>query len=338
MKRSQRVVENLNQALHQLFAEQSHLYMLGEDILDPYGGAFKVSKGLSSLYPERILTTPISEEAILGIAGGLALCGEIAIVEMMFGDFIGLGFDQILNFATKSVAMYGRRLPMHLIIRCPVGGNRGYGPTHSQCLQKHFIGIPNLSLFELSPFHDNTALLRKLVALDHPCLLFEDKVLYTQKMYQPGIVDEVFGFDFLDAEQNVASISILDAPHIDCLLLVPGGLAYRALAAARKLLFEHERFCQIIVSSRLYPFDLAPLMALLEQANCICIAEESTAGGTWGAEVAHHIYSQLWSKLRQRVLLVHSMDSIIPSSLHLEKQVLVQDTDIYQAIKEATLA
>src|SRR5262245_21145573 len=174
MSRAERVGENLNRALHELFARESRLWLLGEDIAVPYGGAFKITKGLSTLYPDRVRTTPLSENALVGVAGGLALCGDTVIAEIMFGDFVGLAFDQILNFATKSVSMYGVHTPMRLVIRCPVGGGRGYGATHSQSVQKHFIGVPNLSLYELSPLHEAGDVLAAAFAEEQPCLLFED--------------------------------------------------------------------------------------------------------------------------------------------------------------------
>ena len=107
-----RVSQNLNQALHDVLAEIPDLYLLGEDIADPYGGAFKVTKGLSTRFPDRVLTTPLSEGGLVGVAAGLALAGQRAIAEIMFGDFVSLAFDQIVNFASKSVSMYGRRVPM----------------------------------------------------------------------------------------------------------------------------------------------------------------------------------------------------------------------------------
>src|SRR5262249_26304532 len=140
-----------------------------------------------SRFPERVLSTPISENGLLGVANGLALAGCPVIAELMFGDFIALGFDQILNFAAKSVMMYGRPVRLPVIIRCPVGGNRGYGPTHSQSPQKHLIGIPELRLCELSPFHDAHETLEHALAAGQPCVFFEDKVLYTRRMLRrPG--------------------------------------------------------------------------------------------------------------------------------------------------------
>src|SRR5579875_919629 len=162
-RRPERVGENLNRPLATALGRDQRVTLMGQDVLDPYGGAFKISRGLSSRYPGSVLGTPISESGMLGMAAGLALCGERPIVEVMFGDFLALGFDPIVNFATKSVEMYGDRLPMHLVVRCPVGGNRGYGPTHSQSLQKHFVGVPGLSLYEMSPFHDNGPLLRDIL-------------------------------------------------------------------------------------------------------------------------------------------------------------------------------
>jgi pyruvate/2-oxoglutarate/acetoin dehydrogenase E1 component len=336
--RRERVADNLNRALHRLFEDDPRVYLLGEDILDPYGGAFKISKHLSTRHPDRIIGTPLSESGMIGVANGLALCGDKAIVEIMFGDFIALGFDQILNFAAKSVSMYGRGLPMHLLIRCPVGGNRGYGPTHSQCLQKHFIGIPHLALFELSPFHDNQTLLPSLLAQGQPVILFEDKVLYTRPMCLDGVVDDLFRADFLDREHNYARVFIDSPARHDCLVIAPGGLTDRAVAAARELFIRLELTCQIIVPSRLYPFDLEPLIPSLRQAKTICIVEDGTGGATWGSEVAQRIYQRLWGELRKPVLLVNSQDSIVPTARHLEAQVLVQSETIYRTIREGARA
>ncbi len=173
---SERVVENLNRALHEAMLADERVYLIGEDLLDPYGGAFKVARGLATAFPERVISTPISELGIAGVANGLALAGQRPIVEFMFGDFIFLAFDQIVNFAAKTVTMYGERVPHPLLIRCPVGGHRGYGATHSQSVQKHFLGVPNLALFEISPLHDNREMLPRLLKRGEPAILFESKI------------------------------------------------------------------------------------------------------------------------------------------------------------------
>src|SRR5512138_2255140 len=108
------ILDLLNNALHNAFAADGYVYLLGEDVLDPYGGAFKVSRGLSSAYPERVLTTPISEAGITGLAAGMALRGLRPVVEIMFGDFLALAADQLVNHVAKFRWMYNDqvRLPL----------------------------------------------------------------------------------------------------------------------------------------------------------------------------------------------------------------------------------
>ncbi|WP_159765240.1 2-oxo acid dehydrogenase subunit E2 [Streptomyces sp. HM190] len=316
-----RVVEALNAALHRLFEERSSLHLLGEDVRDPYGGAFKVTRGLSARHPDRVLSTPISEAGITGVAGGLALAGDQAIVEMMFGDFAALAFDQILNLISKSVTMYGDRVPMPVVVRCPVGGNRGYGPTHSQSLQKHFLGVPNLALYETSPFHDPYAQLAE--GLDRgPAMLFEDKVLYTRRMFRDGVVDEHHRYALRGGSTGWAHVSPMDGTAADVVLICPGGTVHRALDAAR-LLRARRIAAHVLVPARLYPPDLEPVLPLLADARLVAVAEESTEGGTWGAEIAARVHTRIWAQLRSPVLLLSSADSVVPTAPHLEAVVLL---------------
>ena len=116
------VLDSLNSALRQALALDAHVYLLGEDILDPYGGAFKVTRGLSTEFPDRVLTTPISEAGILGVASGMALRGLRPVVEIMFGDFLTLIADQVINHAAKFRWMYNDQVRTPLVIRIPMGG------------------------------------------------------------------------------------------------------------------------------------------------------------------------------------------------------------------------
>ncbi|MCX7609921.1 MAG: alpha-ketoacid dehydrogenase subunit beta, partial [Anaerolineales bacterium] len=103
------VLESLNHALHTAMESDPRVYILGEDILDPYGGAFKVTRGLSTRFPDRVLTTPISEAAIVGVAAGMALRGLRPVAEIMFGDFVTLIADQVVNHAAKFRWMYNEK-------------------------------------------------------------------------------------------------------------------------------------------------------------------------------------------------------------------------------------
>jgi pyruvate/2-oxoglutarate/acetoin dehydrogenase E1 component/pyruvate/2-oxoglutarate dehydrogenase complex dihydrolipoamide acyltransferase (E2) component len=327
-----RIVEELNTALHRVMAE-TRAYLLGEDVADPYGGAFRATRGLSTAFPQRVLSTPISETGIFGMAAGLALSGETVIVEVMFGDFLALAFDQILNFITKSVSMYGQHTPMRVVVRCPVGGGRGYGPTHSQSMQKYFIGIPHLALYELTPFHDPYAILASLTARTEPSILFEDKLLYAERRYRSGRAGEHFEFGYLDNVQNWVRASAAGRPGPLVVLIATGGTARRALAAASELVSEDGLNVQVLVPSRLYPPELEPVLPLVERAASTWVVEESTAGGTWGAEIAARLHTAAWHSLRQPVRLIHSADRVIPSAPHLERRVLLQAETIRDSVR-----
>ena len=131
-------LQSLNKSLHKILGENQDVILIGEDLLDPYGGAFKVSKGLSASYPGQVISTPISEAGIVGSAVGMAMRGLKPIVEIMFGDFVALAADQIVNHASKYNWMYNEKVTVPVLIRTPVGGRRGYGPTHSQSLESMF--------------------------------------------------------------------------------------------------------------------------------------------------------------------------------------------------------
>lgn len=320
-----RVAEELNLALHNLFREHPRLALLGEDVADPYGGAFGVSRGLSTAYPDRVLTMPISEGAMIGMAGGIALRGDPVIAEVMFGDFITLCFDPIVNFISKSVTMYGRRLDMSVIVRCPVGGNRGYGPTHSQDVQKHFIGIPNLDLFELSPVHGVRRQFDRMLASGNPSIYFEDKVLYTTQAYRDEVVDDLFRFSPLD-DDWVEIAADGTRPH--CVLVAPGGLVPRALPAMRAAMLESEMTCRMLVPSRLFPVDVTAVLPVLGDADRIMILEDGVAGGGWSAELARCLYERLWTKLREPIEVVQPPCEVIPAAIGHERRLLVQESTI----------
>ena len=329
----ERVADHLNRTLHELFASDPRLFLLGEDVADPYGGAFRVTKGLSTAYPDRVVSTPLSENGIVGVANGLALTGNRVIVEMMFGDFIGLAFDQLVNFSAPSVTMYGRTLPLPLVVRCPVGGHRGYGPTHSKSPHKHLLGVPNLALYEVSPLHDARDLYAAAFARAAPCVLVEDKVLYTRRMCRDGVVDETFRYTPLPGPGHWVRVHAVGAGPAEAVLLAPGGVLRHALECARELRRRDGIEVEILVPAQLYPLALDPILRIAAAAGRVCVAEEATAGGTWGAEVAATLHQRLWTELRAPVSLVNSLPSVIPTAAHLERAVLVQPTTISAAIR-----
>ena len=185
------VLDALNAALHRAFASDERVILLGEDVLDPYGGAFRVTRGLSTAFPSRVLSTPISEGAIVGAGAGMALRGMRPVVEIMFGDFITLAADQLINHASKFRWMYADQVRVPLVLRTPMGGRRGYGPTHSQTLEKLFLGAPGLQVLAPTSVGDPGELLyRAILETQDPILFIENKLQYLLPVLEASELEE----------------------------------------------------------------------------------------------------------------------------------------------------
>jgi pyruvate/2-oxoglutarate/acetoin dehydrogenase E1 component len=274
--------ESLNKALHEIMLEDETVYLIGEDICDPYGGAFKVTKGLSTAFPDRVINTPISEAAIVGIATGLAMQGFKPIVEIMFGDFITLCADQIINGASKFVQMFDMDIP--LIIRTPMGGYRGYGPTHSQSLETLFFHIPNLRIIYPSIYDDPGYLLKEELNGSLPTLFCEAKPFYGS---------------------NLAFRRLLERQP-DVSVITYGNMVPLVNEAAAKVFIEEEIYVEVIDTAR-----LKPLGVRYPRSEKIIVTEE---GRGFGELISAY--------LNKPITIIQRQDSIIPSAKYLEQTVL----------------
>jgi pyruvate/2-oxoglutarate/acetoin dehydrogenase E1 component len=279
------VLDRLNQALHSAMETDDRVYVLGEDILDPYGGAFKVTRGLSTKFPERVLTAPISEAAIVGVANGMALRGLRPVAEIMFGDFVTLIADQMVNHAAKFRWMYNDNVRVPIVVRAPMGGRRGYGPTHSQSLEKMFLGVPGLKVVAPNTLGDPGRLLEAAIADDDPVLFVEHKMLYTRPMLESS-QGELTEFEIHQSGESYPTHILVFPNHASHLTIATYGYSFElARAAALDLLMEHEIFAEIILFSQLSPFDLEPLFDSLHHTRNLLTVEEGTRSFGWGAEV-----------------------------------------------------
>jgi pyruvate/2-oxoglutarate/acetoin dehydrogenase E1 component len=323
----------LNGALHELFETRDDVVLLGEDILDPYGGAFKVTQGLADRWPDRVLTTPISEASLMGVAAGMAIRGQRPILEIMFGDFIALGFDQIVNGIAKFREMYDGQVSVPLVIRTPMGGRRGYGPTHSQSLEKHLLGVPGISVVATSECHDLGRLVRDAVADDGPVFLIENKLMYGRVNRRPvgGYVGE------LRCEESPGPFPALtfsgnDFGPATATIATYGGMLPIVLDAVTELILEHEVFCEAVALSRLLPLELDPVLASVGRTGALVTAEEGGLTGGIGAEIAARVSEAVWDDLRAPVRRVAARDGIIPASRELEDDVLPGVADVVDAV------
>lgn len=332
------VLDSLNNALLQTMARNEQVFILGEDILDPYGGAFKVTRGLSTAFPSRVITTPISEAGIVGVAAGMAMRGLRPVVEIMFGDFITLAADQLINHIGKFRWMYNDQVTLPLVIRTPMGGRRGYGPTHSQTLEKLFLGVPGLTV--LAPFHLSTRqhglpgdlLSWAIQDQESPILFIENKLQYSLPL-----LDEESLVDF-EVDGNLPSPTptlvyrIRGAPPASLTLIAYGSMAELARQAQLELAFQHEIFTELIIPTKLSPFDGEWLFASVNRTHRLLVIEEGTRSLGWGAEILARVVEDGSLKI-DCARRLSAPDQPVPASTILEGKMLPGSADIIQMAK-----
>jgi pyruvate/2-oxoglutarate/acetoin dehydrogenase E1 component len=325
------VLQALNNTMHACLGESDKVYFLGEDILEPYGGAFKVAQGLSTSYPDRVITTPVSEAGIIGLGTGMALRGLKVVVEIMFGDFTTLAADQIINHAAKLRWMSADRLRIPLVIRTPMGGGRGYGPTHSQTLEKLFLGVPGLRVLAIAAIDDPGSVLRRAILEDDdPILFIEHKLLYTTAI-QTTLDTSEFNIQKRGDRFPVYSLQVAGSPPPTLTITAYGYMAELARQAVQRLAFEHEIFANLVILTQLSPFDLDHLHVSLARTGRLLTVEEGTYTHGWGAEVLARAVETHGSHLQAR--RVASLDHPIPASGPLERSVIPDVEDIIQAAR-----
>ncbi|BBC72708.1 alpha-ketoacid dehydrogenase subunit beta [Altererythrobacter sp. B11] len=259
------MIDQINASLRAFLAGSDRTYVMGQDILDPYGGAFKATRGLSSEFPDRVLTTPISEAVMVGVATGMALKRKPVCVEIMFGDFLTLCTDQIVNHMSKLPWVYNGQIGVPVVVRAPMGGKRGYGATHSQSLEKHFCGVPGLTVYATSQFSDIAGVYADAFAAGTPHLLIENKITYARALEPRDL-----------------------APHeeADLAIVTYGGSVEAAVQAAARLEAEEELAVNIVEITRLSPLDHADLVRRVGPCRKVLVVEEGAPGWGFAAEVA----------------------------------------------------
>ncbi|MEO9297554.1 alpha-ketoacid dehydrogenase subunit beta [Devosia alba] len=320
-------VESVRASLTQVM-EDERAQFLGEDVLDPYGGAFKVSAGLSSKYPDRVHTTPISEGAIIGVATGMAMRGLRPVAEIMFGDFLTLCADQIVNHATKFAAMYNGKVKVPMIVRSPVGAGRGYGPTHSQSLEKMFLGTPHLRVIAPSHAHDPGELLAQAYTAGGVTLFLEHKMLYPLELFA--------GSNLISRKVGAGAFPSVTLCNHDrrspCdIILVGFGGSSRLFVPALELLAAEEIRASAVLCAEIGAMS-GDLLVECRQAERILVVDEASAGFNWSSEVVAFLYDQLVPNLRHPIGRLNSECDIIPTSRAQEEVAIVTTAKIIEKV------
>jgi pyruvate/2-oxoglutarate/acetoin dehydrogenase E1 component len=261
----------IRDALDEELAADERVILFGEDVAAA-GGVFATTTGLYDKYgPERVFDTPISELALAGAAFGSAVNGLRPVLEIMFGDFLTLAMDSLVNQSTKYWFLTEERVSVPLVVRSVVGAGGRFGAIHSQMPVSWFMGVPGLKIVCPATPADAKALLKAAVRDDNPVLFFEHKRLYTLE----GEVD--------GAEGRLGEAAVVRAGS-DVTLVTAMKSVHDSLEAAAAL--ESDGISVEVVDLRtLRPLDLETIVASVRRTNRIVVVEEGPLTGGWGGEV-----------------------------------------------------
>jgi pyruvate/2-oxoglutarate/acetoin dehydrogenase E1 component len=261
----------IRDALDEELAADDRVVLFGEDIAVA-GGVFSTTTGLYEKYgPDRVFDTPISELALAGAAFGSAVTGLRPVVEIMFGDFLTLAMDSLVNQSTKYWFLTQEQVSVPLVIRSVVGAGGRFGAIHSQMPASWFMGVPGLKIAGASTPADAKALLKAAIRDDNPVLFFEHKRLYTLE----GEVD--------GAEARLGEATVVREGS-DITLVTAMKSVHDSLEAADQL--QSDRVSVEVIDLRtLRPFDLDTVLASVRKTNRIVVVEEGPLTGGWAGEV-----------------------------------------------------
>jgi 2-oxoisovalerate dehydrogenase E1 component beta subunit len=316
-------LEAIREALVEEMRRDERVFVLGEDV-GPYGGAFGVTQGLYEEFGElRVIDTPISESAIVGVSIGASLRGYRPVAEMQFADFISCGFDQIVNQAATLRYRYGGRASVPIVVRAPSGGNVGGGLYHSQNPEAWFVHRPGLKVVAPSTAFDAKGLLKAAIRDDNPVIYFEHKYLYRREKGQVPEGDDIVPI----------GVAATRRPGSDITLVTYGAMVAPSLEAADRLAREGVEV-EVLDLRTLMPFDKAAIFASVEKTSRAMVVHEDVRTLGLGAEIAAILADERFDYLDAPVRRVTYPDTHCPFSNVLEHAVLPNVDRIEEALRE----
>jgi pyruvate/2-oxoglutarate/acetoin dehydrogenase E1 component len=311
-------LEAISDALRVALREDERVLLLGEDI-GAFGGAFKVTAGLQEEFGvERVIDTPISEEAIIGGAVGAAIVGMRPVCEMQFADFVACCFDQLVNVAGKLHWRVGLAAP--IVVRLPSGGGFAGGPFHSQNPEAWFMHAPGLKVVAPASAHDAKGLLLAAIADPNPVIFLEHKHLYRRVR---GEVPDGF------YQTPLCAQTVRDGD--DLVVIAYGAMVHAALEAAAEI---DEASVRVLDLRSLVPLDERAILDAVHDCAKVVIVDEANYTCAAGAQVASLIAQYGYEDLDGPIVRVASPDVPIPFSPSLEHAVLPSAARIRDACRE----
>mgnify|MGYP001263404703 CR=1 FL=1 len=318
-----------SQAVREALAEEmrrdERVFIIGEDVAEA-GTPFKVLSGLVEEFgPGRVIDTPISEAGFTGLAVGAAMTGMRPVVDLMFGDFLTLVLDQLVNQAAKTHYMSGGKLRVPMVLRTTLGATRRSAAQHSQSLQAWVSHVPGLIVVMPSTPYDAKGLLKTAIRNDNPVVFFEDKMGYTDKGEVPA-GDYSIPFGVADVKRV--------GEHVT--LVATSSMVQVALKAAVQL--EAEGISAEVVDPRtLFPLDKETLIASAKKTGHVIVIDEGYERYGVTAELAAIIADGAFYHLDAPVKRLGAMDVPVPFAPTLE-DVTVPTPQVVVALTKKLLA
>jgi len=316
-----RTMDAVRAALEHELETDPNVFLAGVDV-GKGGNVFALTRGLHDRWPDRVRDTPISETAVIGLAVGAAMAGMRPVVELMYFDFIGVCFDQLLNQAAKLRFMTGGRATMGLTLRTQFGAGRSSGSQHSQSLEALLAHIPGLTVVMPSTPADTYGLLRSAIRDPNPVVFVENRLLYGQRGPKPPL-------DHLVPLRRGAIVR----PGRDVTVVSVSRMVHEALAAAEILATEGIDV-EVIDLRTVAPLDRSIVLKSLKRTSRLVVAHEAVTDFGIGAELAALAADEGFWYLDAPVRRVGALTAPAPYAPSLEKAWLPDRTTIIDTVRE----
>ncbi len=312
--------EAVIRALGDELENDARVVLIGEDV-GAAGGVFKATEGLYDRFGgTRVRDTPISEQAIVGTVLGAAVSGLRPVGEIMFADFSGVCYDQIVNQLAKYRFQCGGQVTVPATLRMAGGGSLGFGAQHSQCVENWFLQTPGLKLCVPATPADVYTLIRAAIRDDDPVIVFEHKALY-------GIKGE------LRTDGPPIGKAEIVRPGGDVTVVATQLMRHRALDAAERLAADGVE-CEVIDPRTVAPLDTATVLESLGRTGRIVCVQEAPAAGSWGQSVLSTVAVEAFELLDAAPALVAADPIPVPYAQSLEDATLPSVDRITSVIRE----
>ncbi len=313
------IQQALNQAHHELMATDDRVVLIGEDLTP---GVFGVSEGLEERFgSERVINTPISETAFVGMAVGAAMTGLKPIVEIMFNDFMGVCFDQLMNQAAKIPFLSGGNIRLPLVIRTTIGAGDHSGAMHSQSLYGLLMQIPGFMLACPSTPADAAGVLRSAIAATTPTIIFEHKGLYGATGSLPSVLEaKAFGKATIVCEGS------------DLTIVAVSKMAREALRASDELVTLGIN-AEVIDPVTIVPLDYQAIEQSVRKTGRLLVVDEGTALGGFADHVIAHVSQTCFDAFKSASQEVTPYHTPVPYGFDQEAKWLPDRQDIVAAAR-----